>query len=443
MTGTLGRDLARALGSGEVGRLGERYAPRATFEAHLPGGSVVADGRDEVLAALAGRAASPGRVRVLAERRSRGGAALRLASEGGRGIERRRHLLHVRRGRIVHHIVYPERPPLERLPPLPDGVLAGPFGRIRSRRALEPGISGHTVERWQLADGRVLFAKHLRPVESWLMRASGDRGREAEMLVSGDLDRVGAVVDHAIVAAVPEPGGWLLVSEDRAAALARPPRTAATRRALLGAMGEVHGRFRGREVPAAGSLVDRLGVFSPGTAARELEGSDLAPKVIGRGWELFREIAPRDIAEGVGALLERPDPLVRALEALPCTLLHGDLRPANVGLGPGRPVVLDWGLALVGPPAFEAAWWTFNAGWRSAAALDQLFEGAIAAVGRSTGLIGSPPRSTDLCLLTTLVQAGCWFGSEAVQAPDPADRRRAREALAWWSERVRPALDAL
>ncbi len=449
MTETLGRDLARALGSGQPFRLRDRYAPGATLEAHLPGGSLQAEGRDAALEALGRSMRAPAQVRVLAERRSRGGSILRLSAEGERAVERRRHLLHLRRGRVVHHVVYPERPPSSVLPPLPAGALAGAsggagLGRIRSRRALEPGISGCAVERWRLASGRVLFAKHLRGADSWLMRASDDRGREAGLLDAGDLDRVAEVVDHAVIAAVPESGGWLLLSEDRSEALSRPPRTHAARRALLEAIGEVHARFRDRPVPAAGTIAERLAVFSPATARRELEGADLAPKVIGRGWELFGRVAPPDVAEGVMALLERPDPLVRALVNMSGTLLHGDLRPANVGSGAGRPVVLDWGLALTGPSALEAAWWVFNGAWRGGGSLGGLLAEAIAALGPA----GGPPerpgrRAVDVCLLAVLVQAGAWFGFEAVQSPDPADRRRAREGLAWWADRARRALGTL
>jgi len=440
VTETLGRDLARALGSDDVERLRDRYDPGASFEAHLPGGSIVAEGRDGALAALGGRAGVPGRVRIVAQRASRGGLVLRLEATGDRIALRRRHLLHLRRGRVVHHVVYPERARVTELPRLPEDPLVR---RIRSRRALDPGISGSTGERWRLRDGRVLFAKHLRPGGSWLTRATGARGREAELFVSGHLAQVAEALDHAVVAAIPGPDGWLLVTEDRTEALARPPATPAARRRFLAAVAAVHGRFSGQAVPAAGCLADRLLAFSPRTAARELAGSDLAPKVIGRGWELFADVAPPEVAEGVSVLLGGPEPLLAALERLPATFLHGDLRPANVGLGPGRPVVLDWGLAVVGPPAFEAAWWAFNSGWRSPQGLDRRFTEAVAALRRAVPGPPWPRRAIPLGLLATLVQVGCWFGFEAVQAPDPAGRRRAREGLAWWAERVRPALDDL
>ncbi|HEX6230599.1 MAG TPA: phosphotransferase [Actinomycetota bacterium] len=430
----LGENLARALGSGEAGRLRDRYAPDATLEAHLPGGSPRAVGRPAVLEALERISPRGARVRVLEERPSRGGSVLRLESRRGGRVERRRHLLHLRRGRIGWHVVYPERPPPDPLPTLPAGV--GRLARrIVDRSALEPGISGCQVERWRMDDGRTLFAKHLRPSDSWLMRATGDRGREAELLVSGALDAVGEVVDHAVLDAVRERGGWLLLSEDRSGALARAPSGPRARRRLLNAIGEVHRRFRGRSVAGTCGLVDRLGSFSPRTAERELDGTDLAPKVIGRGWELFRGIAAPEVVAGVDALLVRPDPLVRALHELPSTLVHGDLRPGNVGTPAGRPVVLDWGLALDAPPAFEAAWWLFNAGWRSAAALSRLLDEALGAMGVTDG--------ADLGLLATLAQAAPYFGFEAVQSPDPAARRRALDGLRWWSSRAVGALDSL
>jgi hypothetical protein len=438
--GTTGEAIADAIASGDTRPLRDRYAPGATLETHLPGRSVSVRGRASVLEGIAVEA--PARVRILARRPSRFGVVMRLESTGAEGtsVRRSRHLVHLERGLVSRHIVYPERTPAARpsaLPETSDTVAARVIRDIRERTSLEPGISGCLVERWRLADGRTLFAKHLRPEDSWLMRASDDHGREAELFRSGVLGEIEPLADHAVMAAVAEDGGWLLLSDDRSVALAHPPRSPSGRARLLGRTIAIGERFLGRDVPGACPIEVRLRVFSPDTALRERAGTDLAPKVIGRGWELFAEMARPTVASAVRTLAEDPAPLARALAELPATLVHGDLRAGNVGWSAGRAVLVDWGLAMVAPTVFDLTWWLFNAGWRSATGLDRMLEEVRAL------LPGVADRAVGLGLLATLVQAASYFGFEAAQNPDPSARRRAREGLAWWSERALDGLGSL
>lgn len=435
----LGDAVAWALASGEAGSLLELYDPGARLETNLPGRSASVHGRAPVLEALV--AEGPASIEILGRRRSRGGLVLRVQSSvGDAPVKRRRHLIHLRRGRVGLHVVYPERTPPERLPTLPEpsgAVAARAIGAIRERSLLEPGISGCLVERWRLDDGRVVFAKHLRHRDSWLMRASDDRGREAELFRSGILAAIEPLADHAVIAAEPEEGGWLLMSEDRTAALARPPRTPAQRAGLFALTRRIGERLRGLSLPSACPIAVRLGVFSPGTALRERDGSDLAPKVIGRGWELFDELAPAPVASAVMELARDPAPLVAALAECPATVVHGDLRTGNVGWSTVRPVLVDWGLAMVAPPILDLTWWLFNAGWRGASSLDRMLQEIRA------GRPDAEDRQVGLGMLASLVQAGSYFGFEAAQNPDPSARLRARTALTWWSERALEGLAVL
>ena len=50
-------------------------------------------------------------------------------------------------------------------------------------------------------------------------------------------------------------------------------------------------------------------------------------------------------------------PLVSALARLPSVGLHGDLKLANVALGPGDRVrFIDWSMTIVAPVAVELGW---------------------------------------------------------------------------------------
>ncbi|WP_412740819.1 phosphotransferase family protein [Krasilnikovia sp. MM14-A1259] len=60
----------------------------------------------------------------------------------------------------------------------------------------------------------------------------------------------------------------------------------------------------------------------------------------------------------IAGLRELIDDLPRRLDAvarcgLPPTLVHGDLHPGNARIGSGRPVLMDWGDATVGHPAYD------------------------------------------------------------------------------------------
>jgi aminoglycoside phosphotransferase (APT) family kinase protein len=129
------------------------------------------------------------------------------------------------------------------------------------------------------------------------------------------------------------------------------------------------------------------------------------------------------------------EPLDRAAVDL-ATLLHGDLKVANVGFDGRRTVMLDWGtLTGTGPPAVEHAWyWAVN-GAAVDASLDDLLADAAALLG------SEDRRALPLALLGALLQLG-WEKALGATSDDPAVRARERARLAWWWERAKEALEA-
>lgn len=435
--------LIAAAVSGSVSSLADLYAADAVLEAHLPGRSVEARGPTAILDELGSWFEGAGEVTFRSQTPASGGLTLRLERrDRATGVTaRRRHLIHTDDGRIRRHIVYPERPalklPTTSLPHAGDPRLAALLRRVVRRTPLDPAISGTVVERLDLDDGSAVFVKHLVPRDGWITRATADRGREATLWSSGTLARIGEVVEHGVVGAVAEGDGWLLILRDLSEALRRganPTRSDARR--VLDVVDELHARFAGRAVDGLCALTDRLRLFSPATSERERDGEDLAPKVIGRGWELFSSVAPPDVVEAVAAIHERPERLAEALVSRGRTLIHGDLRPANVGFVDGRVALLDWGLAASAPAELDLAWYLFNL---SGPGRERAREEASRRLLGGTGARAS--EIVELALLATLVQAGCYFGHRAVQDPDEDVRRKASEDLAWWIGRARVAVD--
>lgn len=222
------------------------------------------------------------------------------------------------------------------------------------------GFSGAGLERVLMDGGGSLVLKRISRDDDWLMRASDDHGRVQTLWQEGIFRRVPEAVDHAVVAVERDGDGWLVFMRDVSTALfeegmilSRPES-----RQVLAAAAELHEAFWDDEPsPGLCRLADRYASLSPATAARE-DPSLVVPGMLRPGWEAFAEIVAGDVSDGILAILERPSLLAEQLEARPCTLVHGDLKLANLGLRGNRVVMLDWGSWTgFAPPAVELAWY--------------------------------------------------------------------------------------
>jgi hypothetical protein len=309
----------------------------------------------------------------------------------------------------------------------------------REPLAAADGRSGSLLERAVLADGETLVVKHVRDGGDWIMRASHDHGRAAELWSSGVLARVPAVIDHAVLGAEQVEGGWVVIMRDVSAGLV-PDHARLTRddsRRVLEAAAALHARFWDEPPLQLCSMVDRYRLLSPATTRRELDGADEVPKLIGRGWERFAEVVPAEVAEPVLAILERPEPFAAALSAFPSTLIQGDLKLGNLGFLEDRVVMLDWGTQTGwAPPAVETAWYLAINWSRIDATREQVLDDFRAAEGGR-----HDEGALRLALLGGLVQLGWDKALHASGHPDPAIRAREAADLAWWTARAADALE--
>ena len=316
-------------------------------------------------------------------------------------------------------------------------LLAGVVSR--EPLAVADGRSGSLLERVTLAGGETLVVKHVRDGGDWIMRASHDHGRAAELWSSGVLARVPEVIDHAVLGAEQVAGGWVVIMRDVSAALvpdhARISR--ADSRRVLEAAAALHAAFADGPPLALCPLADRYGFLSPATARREAGGADEVPGLIGRGWERFAEVAPADVAGPVLAVAERPEPFAAALSAFPSTLVQGDLKLGNLGFTGDRVVMLDWGTQTGwAPAAVEVAWYLAINWSRIDATREQVLDDFRAAEGGR-----HDEDALRLALLGGLVQLGWDKALHASGHPDPAIRAREAADLAWWADRARDALE--
>jgi hypothetical protein len=173
------------------------------------------------------------------------------------------------------------------------------------------------------------------------------------------------------------------------------------------------------------ALICRSSLERPGPA-RDAVAERLLP-----GWDRFDRLATPAARDVVAALSANPEPLVRALEAQPATLIHGDLKLANVGIAAdGSVEVVDWQMVMVAPVAVELGWFlvsNVNALPLPADAVLERYRGA-------GGLLDD--AGADLAVLVGLLLRGWRKGDDADAGITLASGVGAADDLAWWCDRA-------
>ncbi|MGH9223200.1 MAG: hypothetical protein ACRD2W_05325 [Acidimicrobiales bacterium] len=311
----------------------------------------------------------------------------------------------------------------------------------RARIGLGDGKSGTVVERLDLLDGSTLVVKHVRPYGDWIMRAMHDEGRAATLWTRGILARLPAGLDSAVLGAVPSGDGWTVVMRDVEDCLL-PDETTLSRdqsRRIIAAVHALHVTFAGEDVPGLALLADRYTVLGPSLAERERDGADAVPKMVERGWSIFADRVAPDVAQPVMQLLDDPAELVSTLARRSQTLVHGDLKIPNIGVGSDRVVLLDWGTQTgIAPSAVEWAWYVAISAGRIAARREDILDDVRAAEGD-----GHDRVALRLSLLGAVLQLGWNKALDAYEHPDASIRARERRDLEWWVRTARGVLENL
>jgi hypothetical protein len=311
--------------------------------------------------------------------------------------------------------------------PARDEPIAAPLREHAvSREPIQAGASTAFLERLVLASGRRLVAKHISPQLDWMMRATRDTGRAAELWVFGVMDRCPSSIDPALVR-IEDDGadGWYLYMEEvefhRRGTRFSPSEIARA----LGALADLHAAYWHEPPAGLCSLADLLTMLAP---ERVVDADPGFAELVRSGWEIFPEHVPAEVADAVLARLADPAPLVAELEGHGMTLLHSDPHFANAALLPDRLVLIDWSLAAAGPPAVDFVWF-----------LDQSFPMLDASHDDVTELFlraedgRVQDEMVDAACLAQLVNTG-WQVRHWIDG----DERDAHEAnLAWFVDRAR------
>jgi hypothetical protein len=323
------------------------------------------------------------------------------------------------------------------------GHLPGVHGTVAWRRPLtSDGKSGARLEQVQLDDGQRLVVKHVDPGSDWIALATGDVSRVFLLWSSGVFNRVPGVVDHAVLAVEPagEHGSKVVMRDVSAGLFAAGRRLSrADSRRILAAAAELHGAFRwGSRPEGLTPLAELYRFLSPSVTARFARDAAV-PALALRGWDRFGDLVPDEVAAAVARVHEHPETLARLLTRRTCTLVHGDLKLANLGFRDGRVVVLDWGsLTTWAPAAVDFAWFLAV----NAASIDATQDDLLADI-RAAGGADHDEDALRLALLGALAQLGWEKALGATDSPDERVCQRERAGLVWWSARVREAIEVL
>ena len=302
------------------------------------------------------------------------------------------------------------------------------------------GKSGAGLERVRLADGRALVVKRATTETDLMLAVTGGTvGWEHLLWRSGALDRLPPHVGHAIVDSWVEGETTVVAMRDLGDNVLTWERHLDTAECdwMLERVAALHREFLG-DPPAGLVPLDRvLSLFAP-SRLLAVGGSDNELVALAlRGWELFEDLVPAEVAEPVLALLADVGPLAAALAARPCTLVHGDLATVNMAFDGDDLVLLDWGSPTVAPGAVDVA--RFVAGCSSVVAMSR--EELLATYRRAAG-----PAYDETAMRLSLFAALCWLGwnkaLDAMENPDPAIRVRERADLDWWVREARTTLES-
>ncbi len=266
-------------------------------------------------------------------------------------------------GRVTHSSV---ESMLE--PSVLGGLLGRPVGSVSLRPMTTAGVSStESVFEAVLVDGEASPAAVLKRIDwaaNWYAISSEDTlGREVAIWESGVLDRLPPEMGNAVRAVARFEDGAALLMDDLSRHLL-PDNDATSEQVLgvLGAMAAMHATFFDdppvAELGVAFHRLERLLTALSPTNLRSL--SRILPdnemiSTLPEGWDRLPGLVDAGVARDLRALADDPTPIVAALEGYPTTLLHGDLRDANVAWDGSRTVAIDW-QPTVAPPGIELAY---------------------------------------------------------------------------------------
>jgi hypothetical protein len=345
------------------------------------------------------------------------------------------------------------------------------LGRDVSTVETEPvaGLQGSTDADFLAVsvDGEAtpgLLVKHVHPTTDWVALFTDDRRRRAVRLWSeGVLARMPSAVEPAVVACaewadgygilMPHLGSYVLESH--------VPQPAWMDGAILDAMAAMHAVFwedPRLADPTLGlcSIDSQVKNISPRRTRQVFGEEPGGTRWVIEGWEeALPAIIDPGLARDLQSLIDDPRPIAEALAPYPKTLVHGDIRSANVGLsedgGSTQCHFLDWGRSAFAAPSADLGFYLGFTAIEWQASVDEriaTYESRLRAHLGARWPVDAWERQREVGLLAGLLQSslGCraYWGVRWATAEGHLDYvETERAAIQAWADRLRFTLGLL
>ena len=247
--------------------------------------------------------------------------------------------------------------------------IVGPITAIQVTPFTAIGFSGSVLHRVQaaMANGSTknFVFKRTELKADWLSQRTNDRiGREAALLGEKDLEATWTKIVNPYVAYAREKDSSGLLMDDLSEYLfpdLREPIELATENIIIDTVASLHALFWDspviKKISWLNTPVGYLDLLTPGTHAQDeyCPPPDKIRTNISDGWKLALEL----VSPQVRKYLCRPvNEIFHPWKNLPVTLLHGDLKIANMAIVPGERLALfDWPLVGCAPCPIELGWY--------------------------------------------------------------------------------------
>lgn len=207
-----------------------------------------------------------------------------------------------------------------------------------------------------------LIVKHMYQSTDWEAISIGvATDRQVAIWESGVLDRLPDAIGHAVVSAARFDGGCALLMRNLDEHFLADDTDVSTECAtdVLRGLAAMHATFW-QDPPTAdlgGGMCDLgrwLSMVSPAMLAelaQVLPGMEVVVGISG-AWQQLPNLVDSGAVRDLRALADDPARAVAALSAYPTTLLHGDVRMANVAWDGTRATLVDW-KPIAGPPGID------------------------------------------------------------------------------------------
>jgi hypothetical protein len=315
------------------------------------------------------------------------------------------------------------------------------------------GWSGATLTRLVNWHGTAYVLKRDSPARDWIARATVDGPilREAWFAAAGPALPAG-IRNPAIGGAFdPRTGESAVLMPDLTGVLFDWNAVLAVEQldVVLSALAELHAfPWVNSDVVAPGApwcpIHERVTLICRSSLERPGPARDAVARRLLPGWDAWDRLASARAREVIATLSAEPMPLVRALEAMPATLIHSDLKLANVGIArDGAVEVVDWQMVMMAPVAIELGWFLVANVNALPLSADEVRERYWRRRATVTGAGEAPDAllEDDVAILVGLLLRGWRKGFDAEAGITLGSGVSAVDDLAWWCERAVEAAD--